>query len=274
MDKDNIVRNSNLFVADDKQLIDEYRNGNTEMLDILIEKNYRFISSIARHYANNGIEIEDLIQEGNLGLVEAVEKYDYQKGTKFTTYAYYWIKLYIERAIIKMGKSIRLPEYLFREMCSFRRNKNNLELKLGRSVTAYELAAYLNIPIEKATILYESQYEPKSMNKIVNESAEMGDFISSNDMSPEEIVIEEMMQSDINELLNNGYLSLRESEIIKYRFGLDGREILSLVKIGKKFGISNERIRQIELMALKKLYFLAKSKDMGVYLGKEKTYRK
>ena len=261
-----------LTVDEEKKLMYDYKNGDLEARDKIIESNLRMVVSIARKYYGHGLLLEDLIQEGNIGLVEALINYDIEKNIKFSTYAYYWIKREIIRAIKNKSKLIRLPDYAYDQMLKFKKIKKKLEVELMRNVTVEEMANYLKIPISKATILFNSIYEPASLNDFANDEDEQekGEIIITDDFIPDE----EMMKKDyidvVQDMLKDANLSERELNILYDRYGFNGdRE--TLANLSKKYGVSGAYISFIEQRALKKIKKMDRIKEYQMYFrGKRK----
>lgn len=235
--------------------------GDKEAKEALVNANLRLVISVALKYKGHNVPLEDLIQEGNIGLMKAVEKFDYHKGFKFSTYAIWWIRQAVMRALDNHSRTIRLPSYIVAEISKCNSVFSELRHKLERDPSIEEMSEALDMPMDKVKHLMSlSTSEPLSLDmpiKDERDSAELQDFISnSKAVSHEEIMDEVVLEEQVNNLLNK--LSFREREIIKLRYGLKDGQKHTLREIGKQFAVTRERIRQIEAEALRRLRYWGK----------------
>jgi len=244
-----------LTIQEEIQLAKRIRRGDKAARDHMISANLRLVVKIAMDYKDFGLPLLDLISEGNIGLIKAVERFDPRKGGKLSTYAAWWIKQSIKRALANQSKTIRLPVHLVDKISKMRRTAMKLTEELGREPTDEELAIELQIPTSKVAHLKSVSVRPASLDAPIGEDGDSGTFGEivgdENAVSPYEGLREKNLNNDLSEMVNS--LDQREAEIIKLRFGLEGRDELTLEEVGRKFHVTRERIRQLEYLALSKM---------------------
>ena len=256
-----------LTMEEEQKIAKRISEGDPEAKKELIEANLRLVVSIAKKYVGRGLPLLDLIQEGNIGLMKAVDKFEYEKGFKFSTYATWWIRQAITRAIADQARTIRIPVHMVETINKLIRVSRQLLQELGREPSPEEIAEEMDIPVERVREILKISQEPVSLETPIGEEEDshLGDFIQDENVPvPADAAAFTLLKEQLDEVL--GTLTEREQKVLRLRFGLDDSRARTLEEVGKEFNVTRERIRQIEAKALRKLRHPSRSRKLKDYL--------
>ena len=257
-----------LSYEEELELAKRVLDGDEEAKQKLAESNLRLVVSIAKKYVGKGMLFLDLIQEGNMGLIKAVEKFDYTKGYKFSTYATWWIRQAITRAIADQARTIRIPVHMVETINKLIRTSRHLLQQLGREPTPEEIAKEMEIPVEKVVEIQKIAQDPVSLETPIGEEddSHLGDFIQDDEsLAPQDAAAYTLLKEQLEEIMQT--LTPREAKVLKLRFGLEDGKARTLEEVGREFQVTRERIRQIEAKALRKLRHPSRSKKLKDYMS-------
>ena len=259
-----------------RSLFSSMKEGDLETRNRLVEGNLRLVVSIAKHYVNQGVEFLDLIQAGNLGLITAVEKFDYEKGCAFSTYANWWIKQYVSRSIMNNGRTVRIPAHVYERLAKYNTVYAKLSKKINREPTPEEMAKEMNLTNDQIYNLMLANARMVSLDEPITSESDttLTEFLVADDLSPEEEYEKKSLAKDISDLLNSGLIKKRDIEILKLRNGFYNNRRYTLKEIAKIFNLSSERIRQIEEKSYEDLKNSSYSKNVVEYLDNADIIKK
>ena len=257
-----------LTLEEEQELSKRVADGDENAKNLLAESNLRLVVSIAKRYVGRGLLFLDLIQEGNIGLMKAVEKFDYDKGYKFSTYATWWIRQAITRALADQARTIRVPVHMVETINKMARIERQMTLELNREPTDQELSKKMGLSVDKIAEIRKISQDPVSLETPIGEEddSHLGDFLADErTMSPEDFATYEILKDELREVLDT--LTVREKEVLELRFGLFDGSSHTLEEVGKQFKVTRERIRQIEAKALRKLRHPSRAKKLKDFMG-------
>jgi RNA polymerase primary sigma factor len=262
-----LLRDGQTRSADDTERLEDLADRGGIARRRLVESNLRLVVSVARRYMNRGIPLSDLIQDGNIGLMRAVEKFDYRRGFKFSTYATWWIRQAVSRALADHSRTIRVPVHMVETINKYVRTSSQMQQELGREPTIEEIATAMETTAERIREIIRIMPQPMSLESSVGDEqdATLGDFIEDENLPDmDEVAARTMLKSQVEGVLNT--LSPRERRVVELRFGLEGDKLYTLSEIGAELGVTRERIRQIETKALRKLRHPSRSRQLREFV--------